>query len=74
MRCRNIAESASDYLDGQLPWRRRLVVRIHLIICGVCRRYVTQMRLTVDLLKRSGLADAPGRDDDARRLFRSARP
>lgn len=35
---------ASDYIDGQLGWRRRLIVIFHLLMCQDCRRFIHQMR------------------------------
>ncbi len=34
---------ASDELD-MASWRRRAVVRLHLLRCGPCRRYAAQLR------------------------------
>jgi anti-sigma factor RsiW len=52
LRCRDIPELASDYLDHQLPVRRRLAMRLHLFICVNCRVYLSQLRQTVGLLHR----------------------
>jgi anti-sigma factor RsiW len=52
LRCRDIPELASDYLDHQLPARRRLAMRLHLFICVHCRTYLAQLRQTVGLLHR----------------------
>lgn len=50
--CRELAHRhASDYLDGQLGWRARLGVRVHLAICGHCRRFVAQLRKVRLLLR-----------------------
>jgi anti-sigma factor RsiW len=51
LRCRDVAELMSDYLDGTLGWRRRLSIRLHLMMCGMCRRYMRQMRATIALLR-----------------------
>lgn len=51
--CRDLAERASDYLDRDLPLRSRLQVRLHLLLCENCRRYLDQLRATVDLVRRS---------------------
>ncbi len=52
---------ASDEL-AMASWRHRAVVRLHLLRCGHCRRYVAQLRaignVTRDLFK-------PRDDDDA---------
>jgi len=56
-RCRHTTELASDYLEGGLPRVTRFRLRLHLFICGNCRRYLAQMRQTCRLL--AGLADSP---------------
>lgn len=77
--CRDVAASASDYINRDLTWRQRLGVRFHLLMCRFCHRYVHQMRQTVSLLGRIGRTppsstlDDPG-GDTARDLFRSTRP
>ena len=31
-------------MDARLSWRQRLAVRVHLLYCVWCRRYVTQIQ------------------------------
>jgi predicted anti-sigma-YlaC factor YlaD len=50
--CKEITELATDYLDKDLPWRKRLQVRAHLWMCAHCRRYMEQMRMVVELMRR----------------------
>lgn len=50
--CKELTELATDYLEDDLAWRARLRIRVHLWMCGHCRRYVDQMRKVVALLKR----------------------
>jgi hypothetical protein len=45
LKCRDIAERASDYIDGHLSLNQRLAVLLHLLICGHCRAFVRQLRL-----------------------------
>lgn len=50
--CRELAHRhASDYLDGQLGWRKRVGVRYHLLICDHCRRFIAQLRKVRTLLR-----------------------
>lgn len=44
-KCREVSMLISKALDTQLPWRARLAVRLHLLICGACRNFQTQSRL-----------------------------
>jgi len=50
MKCRDMAELATDYMEGALPARRTLAARWHLFLCVACRRYVSQLRQTVRFL------------------------
>lgn len=47
MKCRDVAEVASDYLDHELAVWPRIEVRLHLLACRNCRAYVGNLRLTV---------------------------
>jgi len=58
LRCRDVPERASELLDGSLPLRARLALRLHLAMCSMCRRYLDQMRKTRALLAR-GRLDPP---------------
>jgi hypothetical protein len=42
--CKDVTEHASDHLEGALPWRVALQLRVHLLICEHCRRLLRQMR------------------------------
>ncbi len=71
--CREVGRLTSDYLNRDLPWRRRMAIRAHLLMCAGCTRYVAQMRATLDLLRRTG-QEVPSADAaKARDLFRSGR-
>lgn len=52
LNCRDISEHASDFVDGALPFTVRLQMRLHLLMCGICREYVRQMTLVVRALRR----------------------
>ena len=43
--CKEQVARSSDYLDGDLSFRERLMVRHHLMFCPSCRRFIRQMRL-----------------------------
>lgn len=50
LKCRDVAERASDYADAALPWHGRMAVRLHMAMCGPCRRYINQMLKTIGLV------------------------
>lgn len=51
LRCRDVEQQASEYLDQELAPLLQLRFRMHLLICRNCRRYTQQLRLTVMSLK-----------------------
>ncbi|NWC90795.1 MULTISPECIES: anti-sigma factor [unclassified Pseudomonas] len=58
--CKEQVARSSDYLDGQLAFRERLLVRHHLMFCPNCRRFIRQMRLmqaTLKILPEPPIAD-----------------
>ena len=61
--CKEQVARSSDYLDGQLTFRERLMVRHHLMFCANCRRFIRQMRLMQATLKM--MPDAPVKNVDA---------
>lgn len=50
LKCQNLIEMASDYLDGDLPFAQRLSIRFHLFMCIHCKRYLSQFRLSVNTI------------------------
>ena len=63
MTCKEQVARSRDYLDGQLTFRERLLVRHHLMFCPNCRRFIRQMRLMQATLKI--MPEAPVKDADA---------
>jgi predicted anti-sigma-YlaC factor YlaD len=61
--CKEQVARSSDYLDGQLTFRERLLVRHHLMFCPNCRRFIRQMRLMQATLKI--MPQEPVKDADA---------
>ncbi len=49
--CRELVQTrASDYIDSQLNWRQRAGIRLHLLICDHCRRFIRQLELVRRIL------------------------
>ena len=48
--CRDVTDRTSDFIDGELDFVSRVKIRLHLLYCRQCRRFVRQMRATVGLL------------------------
>ncbi len=65
--CKQVVEHSSDYLDRRLGLWARLQLRLHLIVCHHCRRYLRQLRATLGAV--SGLEPRP-REEEAKTLAR----
>jgi hypothetical protein len=66
--CRDVARSATDYMERELSLRESLHVRLHLLMCTFCRLYVRQLATTRDALRR--LPRPLPADEDLERLLR----
>ena len=59
LKCRDVTELSTDFMEGALPPVRWVVMRLHLMICPKCRTFVDQMRRTKALLGRRHLPTSP---------------
>ncbi|QSL91720.1 zf-HC2 domain-containing protein [Ectopseudomonas toyotomiensis] len=71
--CKELVAHSSDYLDGQLTLRQRLAVRAHLAMCGNCRRFIRQMKLTQVVIRQMPDEELPELDALAERLAQNRR-
>ena len=83
VRCRELVELVTDYLEGALAERERVAVEEHLVLCGGCLAYFDQIRDTIRLsraLAAGGASDAgapsvaPAVRDTLLRAFRARKP
>jgi predicted anti-sigma-YlaC factor YlaD len=51
LNCRHVTRLVSQSMDAKLPWHQRVAVRIHLLYCVWCRRYVAQIRFLREAAK-----------------------
>ena len=72
MRCQDVSEKATDYMEGALPLRQWLAMRWHLLRCSMCRAYLDQLRKTTRLLGIGRLP--PPSPERERELLAAARP
>jgi Putative zinc-finger len=47
LKCKDVGENASSYVDNTLTWREKLSWYMHLAICHHCRRFIRQLRMTI---------------------------
>lgn len=46
--CKDVCEQATEYLEGEATFAGRLTMRLHLLMCRECRRFMRQFRLMID--------------------------
>jgi len=46
--CKDVAEEASNYLEGDLPLGKRIGLFFHIVICSCCRNYLQQIKQTIN--------------------------
>ncbi len=57
--CQDITKHSSDYLDRSLPRWRRLGIWFHMMMCVNCRRYVSQLQLTIATIRKHPKSNPP---------------
>jgi anti-sigma factor ChrR (cupin superfamily) len=55
--CRQVTERSGALLDGDLGFRERWAIRMHLAMCVHCRRFSRQLRLMVESLRKRAIDD-----------------
>lgn len=53
MRCRELVELVTDFMEGELPGARRAAVEVHVATCPGCSSYLGRMQAVVDVLAAS---------------------
>ena len=56
--CKDVSHAVSESLDVKLPWRERLGVKTHLLMCKACQRMARQLELLRSAARR---INQPGR-------------
>lgn len=49
--CREFEEFVADYFEGNLSFLTRLKFNMHLLMCGICRKYIKQYKKTIEIEK-----------------------
>jgi hypothetical protein len=49
--CKEVTRMASEAMERKLPLRQRLEMKLHLLICTLCRRYVKQLQFMHDAVQ-----------------------
>lgn len=46
LKCRDVLALGSSYVDGAASSREKMALRMHLLICGHCRKFIRSLKLT----------------------------
>ena len=57
--CKDVAYLASKALDSPITWRQRWGMRLHLLVCRLCRRYVQNLDFLNRALRRTSNGNQP---------------
>lgn len=63
--CKELTELVTDYLEGRMPFRRRLTFWLHISMCKNCREYLRQTKLTIATLGKMPVDPIPPEIRDA---------
>jgi predicted anti-sigma-YlaC factor YlaD len=61
--CNDVTDRFTEYDDRKLPRLQRWQIRVHLLMCGHCRRFYAQMTATVAAMRQlasSATETSPG--------------
>jgi hypothetical protein len=72
LKCRDMAELVTPYLEGAMGVRSRFAVRLHLLLCEACRHYVDQVRRTIRFLSGGPPPSPPASESEIMALLDSA--
>ena len=61
--CKQVSDTASDLLEGPTTLTQRIQLRLHVMICKYCRRYLKQLRLSMGVVSKSASAPAPSKEE-----------
>jgi predicted anti-sigma-YlaC factor YlaD len=73
LKCRDMAELATAWLEGALPLRTRLAARLHLWLCEACRNYVDQLRRTMRFLSAIPPREPPDNENEIMTMVEALR-
>jgi len=55
--CKQASHLASKAMDGKLTWREWLGLRLHIALCRLCRRYVSDIKRLRTVMRLAGKSD-----------------
>ena len=73
LKCRQIEQLASDYLDKDLSFRQRMAFKMHLFMCHNCRNYLRQLKTTISSIRLMPVTQSIVVDDKVKDLAKQLR-
>jgi len=52
LNCKQVTETAEEYLDENIPFRKKMAIKLHLMMCVHCRRYIDQYQITKGVIQK----------------------
>ena len=49
LKCKEITDLASDYIDKNLDWKNRFSMKMHLFLCKHCSRFMQNFKTTIQV-------------------------
>ncbi len=68
--CKDVSENVTDHLEGTSSFLDRILLRLHLLLCQHCRRFVRQFKIAVSVSGRIGKTVDEPSDEDIDDLLR----
>lgn len=47
LKCREVIDNADQLIADQLSWRGHLAIKVHLLLCHHCHRYMRQLKVLI---------------------------
>lgn len=57
--CKEVAQVASDYLEQNTPGKLNWQIRLHLLMCANCRRFMRHLRITTQVASQIAAPQEP---------------
>ncbi|MCL5974985.1 MAG: zf-HC2 domain-containing protein [Gammaproteobacteria bacterium] len=73
LKCREIEQMASDYLNKDLSLRQRMAFKMHLFLCHNCRNYIRQLKTTISSVQLMPAKQSVVIDDKVKDLAKQLR-
>lgn len=73
LNCKQVASLASDYLDKNTSQTLNWKIRMHLMMCSHCRRFIKHLKITKQLTPKNQLLDDKDVDVILEKIKRSAK-